>query len=234
MQQRLIAMTAAVSVALVACATPNSGSETAAPGTTAPGTAATTGALLGAAIGALTAKGGNRVQGAIIGGTAGFIAGYALDSYNVKKTKSAKEVDDAYRKSAGGQLPKETTITRYTTKLDPSAVVSRGNELRFASNIELVKGTQPSGAADKIEEELVLYDASGQNERRVKKSAVEKADASGAFSTQFVFKPSEGVAQGVYPFKTVLYLNDKAVRQTEGKFQVVMGLPNLLLAQILD
>lgn len=247
MQQRVIAVAAAVSLALAACATPNNGSGPATPnngsapaapnngsGPTAPGSSATTGALLGAAIGALTARGNNRVQGALIGAAAGFIAGYVLDSYNVKKTKSAQEVNDAYRKSSGGQLPRETTITKYSTKLDPSAVVSRGNELRFASNIELVKGTQPSGTVDKIEEELVLYDPSGQNERRVKKPAVEKADASGEFSTQFVFKPAEGVAQGVYPFKTVLYLNDKPVKQTEGKFQIVMGEQILQVVQIGD
>lgn len=220
-QWRVIAIGTAIIFALSSCA--NTG------GSSGPGSDSfgkTLGPLAGAAIGAVVggATGGkySPLIGAAIGAAVGYAAGYAFDSYRVNQKKDAEQVNDEYRKEHEGQLPPETVVTKYETKTDPSSVVNRGSELDIVSEIELVKGTDTSGQKDKVDEELTISDASGKSPKKLRKQALSAADASGAYVTRFTFKPTQKVAQGTYPFKTVLYLNNEPVRESEGKIQVVM------------
>ena len=178
------------------------------------------GALVGAGIGALVGRHGNAAQGAVIGAMAGLLAGAIFDEYTVRRTKSADAVNDEYKKANGGVLPTATTVTKYTTRIEPQAVVVRGGEVQFVSDIEIVRGTAATSQADVIEQELILLDPSGQGEKRVRKPAVESATESGAYSTQFLFKPAKGATQGQYQFKTVLYVNGEKVDEQAGTIQI--------------
>lgn len=188
------------------------------------------GTAAGAAIGAIAGGRDRAVQGALIGAAAGFLAGWAFDSYQVNKVKSAQEVDGEYRKSHGGQLPARTVISRYSTATEPAGAIARGNQVRILSDIEVVKGTKSASRTEKVDEELTLYDSKGANPKTVKKTAIEKANESGKYSSQFSFKPSKDAAQGVYAYKTVLYLNDQPVRESQGRIQVVWADPEVTVA----
>ena len=177
------------------------------------------GALLGAAIGAaLNRK--DPAKGAAIGAAVGLAAGYMFDKYTVKQMRSADEVEEAYRLANAGQLPDSTTVAKYATHTEPTGVVTRGGELKFVSDVEVIRGTTAGNQADVIEQELVLFDPSGEGEKRIRKPALESSTASGAYLTEFTFRPSESMAQGVYPFKTILYLNGEQVGESSGEIQV--------------
>ncbi|SFO11317.1 glycine zipper domain-containing protein [Nitrosospira briensis] len=178
------------------------------------------GAAIGAAVGGATGGKYNPLIGAAIGAAVGYAAGYAFDSYRVSQKKDAAEVNDEYRKEHGGHLPAETMVTKYETKTEPSGLVNRGEKLDIVSEVELVKGANSIGK-DRVDEELMISDASGKNTKKLRKQALSDTNVSGAYLTRFTFRPTEDVAQGTYPFKTVLYLNDEPVRESEGKIQVV-------------
>jgi hypothetical protein len=219
-QWRTVAAGTAMIVALSSCA------STGGSGTESENVGKTLGPLVGAAIGAAVggATGGkySPLIGAAIGAAAGYMAGYTFDSYRVSQKKDAEQVNDEYKKEHEGQLPEETVVTKYETKTDPSSVVNRGSELDIVSEIELVKGTDTLGQKDRVDEELTISGASGKSPKKLRKPALSGTDTSGAYVTRFTFKPTQDVAQGTYPFKTVLYLNDEPVRESEGKIQVVM------------
>ena len=180
------------------------------------------GAAIGAAVGGAAGGKYSPLIGAAVGALAGYAAGYAFDSYRVSQKKSADQVNEEYKKEHDGELPAKTVVTKYVTKTAPSGVVNRGSQLDIVSEIELVKGAKSSGQTDRVDEELLISDAAGKNTKRLKKQALSEANTSGAYMTRFTFKPTQEVAQGTYPFKTVLYLNDKPVKESEGTIQVVM------------
>jgi hypothetical protein len=179
------------------------------------------GAALGAAVGAAVGGKYSPLIGAAAGALAGYAAGYAFDSYRVSQKKNAIEVNDEYKKEHNGELPDQTVVTKYMTTTDPAGVVSRGSQLDVVSEIELVKGAKSAGQLDKVDEELLIADANGQNTKRLRKQALSEANNSGAYTTRFTFRPTREVTQGTYPYRTVLYLNDQPVRQSEGAIQVV-------------
>lgn len=179
------------------------------------------GAAIGAAVGGATGGRYSPLIGAAIGAAVGYAAGYAFDSYRVSQNKDAVEVNEEYKQGHDGQLPAETVVTKYETKTDPAGMVNRGEKLDIVSQIELVRGANSTGK-DRVDEELTISDASGKNTKKLKKQALSEANSSGGYVTRFTFKPTEEVAQGTYPYKTVLYLNDEPVRESEGKIQVVM------------
>src|SRR5687768_5127543 len=216
---RVVAAATAMVVALSSCATTG---ESGAGGENMGKMLGTLGgAAIGAAVGGATGGKYNPLIGAAIGAAVGYAAGYAFDSYRVSQKKDAAEVNDEYRKEHDGQLPAETMVTKYETKTEPSGLVNRGEKLDIVSEVELVKGANSVGK-DRVDEELMISDASGKNTKKLRKQALSDANASGAYLTRFTFRPTEDVAQGTYPFKTVLYLNDEPVRESEGKIQVVM------------
>lgn len=188
------------------------------------------GKIIGAGVGGLAGVGLAKVfdkdpgKWALIGAGIGTLAGAAYD-YSVKKTKEAPEVENDYRKEHEGQLPPETIVTKYLTRTDPSNVVKRGGELDFYSEIEIVKGTSSYATKDQIQEELIIYNnIQGVAPLRNKKVVDIDPNYSGAYETKlaFKFKPSDNLEQGKYGYKKILYLNDKPVKDSEGKFQVVI------------
>lgn len=151
-----------------------------------------------------------------------FFKGLTFSGYDVEQSGAATDVDDGYKRANHGTLPTQTKVSRYTASIQPDGPVRRGTELKFVSQIDLVKGSKASAKADKIEEELVLYDPAGGGEKRLRKLALENSKASGRFTTTFVFHPSADMAQGIYKYDKILYLNNRRVKKLTKQFQLVL------------
>jgi hypothetical protein len=206
-----------VAVALVAsmlvagCATPNGEAGSAAAGSTECNPLAAAG--VGAVIGVLV---GDSARGAAIGAGLGAIA-CMIVNYHTEQVKSAKQVQDEYKSANKGRLPEQTTLVKYDTQLNPSAI-RPGQKAQSISYIEVVQGKNDSNP--RVEEEMSLYRPDGKVLKTVRKP-VSEANAGGAFKGGFTIPLPEGVPQGVYPVKTALYLNGAKVSARDSKLQVV-------------
>jgi len=174
---------------------------------------------LGALIGALAAGKGHRNVGAAVGGVAGGLICVGWN-YRARQTKTAAEVQSAYRVANSGELPRDARIVNYGVNLVPTSTLRAGMPLTINSSIDVIKGTGDA-ANPVVEEELVLLAPSGQAITNAKKAANE-GKGEGGYQTSFTLKMPEGVPQGVYPVRTALYLNGNRVDSKNMSIQIVM------------
>lgn len=175
---------------------------------------------VGAALGALIGGKGDRLAGAAVGAAVGALACVAFNHHS-EQVKTAKQVDDDYRRAHGGKLPEQPAVVRYTSAFD-HASIKAGSEAKLTSYIE-VTGSR-SGTAPLVEEEIALYKPDGALVRKAKKAVSEQATA-GAFQNTFTIPMPAGVPQGDYKVKTSLYVNGTVVGSNDAKLQVVMAQP---------
>jgi len=143
--------------------------------------------------------------------------------HNFTKIKEAPEIENGYKNEHEGQLPTETIVTRFQTRTDPSSVVRSGGEMNFYSKIEIIKGTTTYEQEDQVQIELIIYpNIQGLDPIRSKKDVDKGLYQSGAYETKFKFKLHRDLGQGMYNYKMILYLNEKPIKESEGKFQVVI------------
>ena len=181
--------------------------------------------LLGAVVGGLLGK-KNRLAGAAIGAGVASLACMAFN-YQATQIKTAQQVQDEYKSENAGQLPEEAIVARYESTIAPNQQVRPGSKTTLNSTIEVVKGT--TGATPTIEEEVTLFDPDGKQITSTRKVANQNGDA-GAFTTAFSFTLPAGIKQGVYPIKTVLFLNGQQANSGEVALQVVMTQTGLVVA----
>jgi hypothetical protein len=174
-------------------------------------------AALGALAGALLAGRNHRLAGAAVGGGLGAAACLAYN-YHSQQVKTSDQVAADFEAHHHGQLPVQATVARYETKFDPSNQIKPGTGANLNSFIEIVPGSD--GVAPVLEEEINMYGPDGKLLRTAKKPANTNGQA-GDYQTQFSFKLPEGVPQGVYAFKTSLYLNGQKVQDGGADLQVV-------------
>jgi len=174
-------------------------------------------AIGGAVLGALLGGGKHRAGGAAIGAAAG-AAGCLAVNYHARQVKTAQQVNQEFQNAHGGQPPVHATVVRYETRFDPTDKVQAGGSSNLSSYIEVAAGAD--GVQPVIEEEITLYDPDGKALKTVRKPA-NAAGATGGFQTQFSFTMPAGVMQGVYPFKTALYVNGTQVQGATATLQVV-------------
>lgn len=132
-----------------------------------------------------------------------------------------KQVADEY-KSQNNSLPAEPMATEYVTKTLPGSVVEAGKEVIIQSEIVVVPGTKQKTAL--IEERIAIYD-NEDNTKELKnftKPVNEKTKRGGRYQNEFSFTLPEGLPQGVYPIKTELLLNGKAVNSSNNDIQLVL------------
>lgn len=177
---------------------------------------------IGAALGALIGGKGDRVTGAAVGAAVGALACVAFNHHS-EQVKTAKQVDDDYRRAHGGKLPEQPTVVRYTSTFDPASIKA-GSEAKLTSYIEVAGGR--NSAAPLVEEEIALYKPDGGLVRKAKKPVAEQATA-GAFKNTFTIPMPEGVPQGDYKVTTSLYVDGIVVDTNDSQLQVVMLLPAL-------
>lgn len=207
-----------ITLCVAGCATPHGG------GTQSAGSAsgecnAAMAAGVGALLGALVAKGNNRVKGAAIGAGLGALACVAWN-HNARQTKTAEQTQIEYRNANQGQLPEATQLTGYQSRIDPGSHIKPGSTITVTSDIEVVQGTRDIGAVA-IEEELVMQRPDGQTIKAKKQANEGSKGATGGYQTSYTLKMPEGIPQGAYPVKTSLYLNGKLAAERNLDMQVV-------------
>jgi hypothetical protein len=186
---------------------------------------ATAAAIGGALIGALLAGKNNRGVGAVAGGAIA-TAGCMAVNYRAAQVKTAQQVNQEYLRR-NGSLPEHATLVRYDTRFEPSDKIRAGGSSNLLSYIEVAQGSD--GVRPKIEEEITLYGPDGKPLKTVRKQPNQGGSA-GAFQGQFAFQMPEGVPQGVYPFKTALFLNGGQVSSSQAGLQVVLSTGGAMLA----
>lgn len=178
------------------------------------------GALLGAVVGGKNAA----VKGALVG-----LAACAVVEIASRQTKSSDVVDQQYRSNNRNQLPQTAKIDGYTTTVSPNGVAKAGDAIRVQSTIRAVSGVREP--VTEVKEQLIVYAPSGEEFKRGEKK-VNDASGSGEFENAFTLRLPEGAPQGVYKFKTQLFLNGKPATVRESSVQVaaVAASANLTLA----
>jgi hypothetical protein len=205
----LLLLCALISVAIAAPAkeSEQSGSSDCNVGITA-GLGALAGGLLGRK---------DRAKGAAIGAGIAALACVAVN-YQSKQVKSADQVDREFKQKNSGAPPENTTLVKYETRFDPSNRIRAGAGATLSSYIEIVQGSK-SGEPT-VEEEIAIFGPDGKELKKTRKVANTNG-AAGAFQSTFHLTMPEGVPQGMYPFKTTLFIDGVASSASEPQLQVV-------------
>ncbi len=174
-------------------------------------------ALVGALLGALIGGKNNRNAGAAIGGALGGLSCLAWN-YQTQQTKTAEQVNTAYKVANNGSLPSETSVVSYNVAPDPSATLNVGNPMVIRSQITIVEGTNKKSQPVVEEQLVVLHD--GKSIAQAKKQANE-GGGTGEYTTKFNLSLPAGVPQGYYPVQTALFLDGQQVQTRSFSFQVV-------------
>ncbi|MBS0193617.1 MAG: hypothetical protein JSR34_05165 [Proteobacteria bacterium] len=174
-------------------------------------------AVGGAVLGALLGGKHHRAEGAVVGGAVGAIACMAIN-YHAKQVKTAQQAAQDYQNANGGNLPEHAEVVAYQTRLDPAGAVHPGVESNLVSDIEVTQGSD--GVQPTVEQEFSLVDPDGKTQKTFRKPASQGASA-GAFQTSVALNLPKGVKEGMYQFKTSLYVNGQDVRDTQVPMQVV-------------
>lgn len=172
---------------------------------------------IGAVLGGALAGSRDRLAGAAAGATVGVLACIAFNHY-AQQTKSARQVQEDYQAKNAGRLPETTKLVRYDSRIEPSNKVSPGKQVTLVSDIEVVQGSRESAPA-RLEEEIVLVRPDGKETKARK--AVNEGKGAGAWRSMFTIKLPQGVPQGEYPVRTVLYIDGRQVGSRETMLQVV-------------
>lgn len=202
------------SIFVTGCATPGAPRDQA--GNAAIGCNPAIGAGIGAVFGALIGGGTNTVRGAAIGASLGGLACMALN-YQTEQVKSSQQVQNEYKAAHKGRLPEQATLIKYETSFTPTSI-QPGQKAQTSSYIEVAPGTKDANPV--IEEELTLYKPDGEAIKTVRKPVVGTSNT-GAFKGGFSIPMPKGVPQGIYPVKTVLYINNKRVAKQDVTLQIV-------------
>jgi hypothetical protein len=169
------------------------------------------GALLGAAVS------GNKgaVRGALVG-----LAACAVVEIASRQTKTSTAVDQQYRSNNRNQLPQTAKIDAYTTSVSPNGVAKAGDAIRVQSTIRAVSGVREPVV--EVKDQLVVYAPSGEEFKRGEKK-VNEGTGSGEYENAFTLRLPQGAPQGVYTFKTQIFLNGKPASVSERSVQVAVA-----------
>jgi hypothetical protein len=172
-------------------------------------------ALLGAIIGAAIDK-NNRARGAALGGAAGGLSCVAWN-YKVNQVKTAEQLNQQFKVSNNGTLPREARVISYSASPQPSSRIAPGNPIVVDSRIGVVDGVD--GKKPIVEQEIVVIH-DGKVVSRARKAANLGLGA-GEYQTSFQVNLPRGVPQGNYPVQTTVFLNGQPVQRQSLTFQVV-------------
>jgi hypothetical protein len=176
---------------------------------------------LGTAAGcALLAKGNDRLRTGAACAAIAVTACYLLNSYRSQQTKSSQQVEEDYLRK-NRQLPEHATVTTYRSQINPSAAVSRGQDVKMVSTIVAVPGRNERSVV--VEEEVGIFDAQQEAWGKPVKKTANTGSQAGEFQTSFSIPIRDGWSQGVYTLRRTLYVNGKVAQRNDSstRFQVV-------------
>jgi hypothetical protein len=135
-----------------------------------------------------------------------------------RQTKASAAVEQDYVRWHGG-LPSQPALVNYTARVEPSQIISAGNNLRLQSTIEVVSGTTAS--LRELKEEFVLMSPEGKEIRRGSKIVNENQTGSGIYQNVFTIRPPSNAPQGIYTTKSIVYINGTRVAETNARVELI-------------
>ena len=180
------------------------------------GKSAAAGALAGALLGALVGGKDGAAKGAVLGGAAGALACVGINVQS-QQTKTAAQAEQEYRRTRG-TLPSEPVVVSYSLST-ATPTVSRGQQLKVNSSLELVNGT--NRPIQTVREELVIVNPDGVELLKNPGSKEFSATTGGGYQNSFSVSIPAGNSQGVYGVKTNLYVNGKIAGTRDLRTQIV-------------
>lgn len=210
MKKTLTITLLAGAMALSGCAS-TGGLATTANGGCNTGMSTAVGALLGAAVGASIGDSRYAATGAAIGGAL-FAAGCIAINANTVQTKSASEVEAAYKKSNQGTLPQTTRIQQYSTTVLPNQTVKANESITVKSDLTVIEGVEEP--LRQVQEKLQMKDQTGKVVRELVKDVQTSGSqefGSGAFENSFSWKFPANVSKGRYTLDTQVLVNGKPI-----------------------
>ncbi|HET8706050.1 MAG TPA: hypothetical protein VFM46_07090 [Pseudomonadales bacterium] len=201
MKRTFIPALAAVSMALQGCVTDQGGEQK--------GDYALN-AIIGAAAGCAVAKatdhncGKGAAAGAVVALAATYFHNLQIEQRS-EQTKTAKQMEAV----APATTPEPSLVT-YSTWAEPANNMKPGQTVKYNSTIAVTSGKQAKPV--QIEEEFRLYDnEKPDNVLASKRKQVNPQGGAGEFKNQFSFVVPQGVPNGNYPVKTVVFINGAEV-----------------------
>ncbi|MET1255114.1 hypothetical protein [Aliikangiella maris] len=157
----------------------------------------------------------------VIGLAAKLIYDMVIDSESTQTTNE-ENVISKY-KAAHFTLPPQPLLVSYQSNIKPGEVVKAGNDISVVSSLEVVPGT--STRQVDIKEKIIIFDNEDHTKelKSLTKMVNKETRAGGIFKNQFTFKLPKGMPQGVYPIKTLVYVNGKAFAPNDNRMQLVMN-----------
>lgn len=199
-------------IGLNGCATvQNSGGTTSADGGCDPAGMALLGGILGALAGGRNNRGAGAAAGAAIGGLS-----CIAWNYRAQQTKTAEQVNSAYRLANNGTLPTSPKVVTYDVDAVPGTIAS-GSPMVINSRIGIVQGE--GGSPPVVEQEITIVH-NGKQIATARKQA-NAGRGAGEYMTSFRVDLPSGVPQGSYPVYTALYVNGSRVQTQNTSVQVV-------------
>jgi hypothetical protein len=135
-----------------------------------------------------------------------------------RQTKASAAVEQDYVRWRGA-LPSQPALVEYTARVEPSQVISAGNNLRLRSTIQVVSGTAAS--LQELKEELVLMSPEGKEIRRGSKIVNENRTGSGIYENVFTVRLPGNAPQGIYTTKSIVYINGTRVAETNSRVELI-------------
>lgn len=187
------------------------------------------GGIIGGIAGAVLDR-NRRGRGAVIGAAAGALTCVAVNAVS-RRTRTAQQVEEDYRRANQGQLPPdEPVVQAYNVVVNPDAGVPSGERLQVVSNMTVVRGARQP--VNEVKEVLTLTGPDGKA-RTAEKTASEQP-GSGAYENAFSLTLPKGVAPGAYPVNTQLYVNGKQMAQRKQELRVIAQRDNTLRFVLVD
>lgn len=177
-------------------------------------------ALIGGAIGAIVME-ENRARGAAVGAGFGALA-CAIINATSRQTSPPGEVEREYRTGHNGRLPDRPIVAVYDTAYNASGSVRAGQVARVVSNITVVPGANEP--VRDMREVLEVFDTANAGQVIIKaEKSVEEAARAGGIQDTFDIRLPERLAEGNYPARTTLYVNNRRVGENRGTLRVLAG-----------
>ena len=171
---------------------------------------------IGALAGAFLGKGKGHLVGAAVGAGIGAIACTAYN-YHARQVRDGRAVEADYKRDRGA-LPLASTVSSYTSSLEPGNTVRSGAPVALRSNVVVIHGTQDQ--APRVAETLTLLSPEGKALSTVTKPASD-ISGTGEYQTDFSFTLPKGVENGRYTVRSSVSMNDKVVRTNDTPMLVV-------------
>jgi len=144
--------------------------------------------------------------------------------HQTQQVTNEKEVVDNYKK-VHKTLPEEPLLLAYQSSIQPGQVVNAGADVSITSQLEVVRSAKSQTV--EIQEKIIIFD-NEDNSKEIKsliKTINQETKRSGAFANEFKFKLPKGMPQGVYPIKTQVIIDGRAMQPVENKMQLVLLTP---------